>query len=173
MGGDLARRLRFSEQFISPIPAETLLIPLCLARPERCWRYAGIATGAAVLGGLVGYAIGAAALASIGAPIIAFYGADEAFGTATERFNEAGLQWILLATITPMPYKVVTITSGVSGMSLPLFLTASILGRFIGYFLIALIVRQFGAAALRSLKTPAARLAALLALLICGYLLIV
>lgn len=162
----------FFNSFVSPIPAETLLIPLCLARRERSWRYAGVATIAAVLGGLVGYVIGAAAFTTIGAPIIEFYGATQAFEAAKVSFNDAGAQWILLATITPLPYKVVTLTSGAANMNLLLFLTSSITGRFIGYYLVAALVWRFGDAVRRGLKSPIFRVATLLILAVCGYLLL-
>jgi len=162
----------FFNSFILPIPAETLLIPLCLANPHRCWRYACIATIMAVLGGLAGYAIGAMAFAKIGSPIIEFYGVTEAFDQAKDQFNEAGTQWILLATISPLPYKVVTMTSGVTGMNLLVFLAASIIGRSIGYFLTAALLLKYGELVLRASRSPTIRLGALLVLFVTGYFLV-
>jgi len=121
----------------------------------------------------MGYAIGAAAYSSIGAPIVEFYDAETAFTQAKEQFNAAGVQWILLATITPLPYKVVTITSGAAGLHWGLFLVASVIGRAIGYYLLAALLWRFRDEALGILKSPVAQFAALLTLALGAYVLLI
>lgn len=162
----------FFNSFLIPLPAETLLLPLCIARPNRSWRYASIATISSVLGGFAGYAIGALAFTTVGSNIVAYYGSTEEFNNLTTQFNSAGMEWILLATITPLPYKLVTVTSGVSGMSLYVFLAASLLGRFVGYFSLAAICWRFGEQAKAVMASSAIRSVALAILILVGYFLI-
>lgn len=162
----------FFNSFLVPLPAELLLFPLCIARPERSWRYASIATVASVFGGLAGYAIGAFAFTTLGSSIVAFYGSAEEFSALQTQFNSAGMEWILLATITPLPYKLVTITSGVSGLSLGIFIAASILGRFAGYFLLAAACWKFGERAQFLLSSSAIKVVALGILLLGSYYLL-
>ena len=98
-----------------------------------------------VLGGLLGYAIGALAYEQLGQPILEALGkadAMEAFGT---RFNDFGFWAVLMAGITPFPYKVITIMSGWTGMPLFTFIATSILARGIRFFLVAFLLWKFGA----------------------------
>jgi membrane protein YqaA with SNARE-associated domain len=162
----------FFNSFLIPLPAETLLLPLCIARPERSWRYASIATFSSVCGGLAGYMIGALAFTAIGSSIVAFYGTAEEFDTLRTQFNSAGTEWILLATISPMPYKLVTITSGVSGLSLGVFLAASLLGRFLGYFALAAVCWKFGEQAKSMLASSTMKSVTFGIFLVVGYYLV-
>lgn len=162
----------FFNSFIVPLPAETLLVPLCLARPERSWRFAAIATVFSVLGGIAGYLIGALAFSTLGAEIVDFYGSAEEFNDLTSRFNAAGLEWILLATISPLPYKLVTISSGVAGMSFGLFVGASVIGRVLGYFALAGLCWRFGGSAVAAMQSRPTRAAALVALFVGAYCLL-
>lgn len=134
----------FFNSFLLPAPAEALLVPLCVARPRKCWWYASVATGASVAGGLAGYAIGAFLFVSIGSHIVQFYGTEVEFDALVGQFNRAGTEWILLATISPLPYKLVTVTSGVSSLNLTTFVLASLIGRVVGYFSVAAICWRFG-----------------------------
>lgn len=161
----------FLNSFLIPIPAETLLVPLCVARPNRSWRYASIATVSSVLGGLTGYAIGAFAFSAVGSHVVAMYGTTEEFNNLAMQFNNAGMEWILLATITPLPYKLVTITSGVAGLNLAVFLIASLLGRFVGYFLLAGICWKFGERAKLVMESSAVKSIAVVVFLLVGYFL--
>ena len=112
----------FAESSFFPVPPDIMLIPMSLARPERAYLLAAWCTVASVLGGLVGYAIGALLYNSVGAWLIGLYG----YGDKVEAFRAAYAQWgawiILLKGLTPIPFKVVTITSGFAGYSLGLFL---------------------------------------------------
>ena len=141
----------YFNSFLLPTPAEVLLIPLCVARPRKSWWYATVATVASVAGGLTGYAIGAFLFAAIGSHIVDFYGTRAEFNTLVSQFNRAGPEWILLATISPLPYKLVTVTSGVSQLNLTVFVLASLLGRVVGYFFVAAICWRFGDQARRVL----------------------
>lgn len=160
--------LAFFNSFLLPVPAETLLVPLCVSNPQRSWWYASVATFSSVTGGMFGYAIGALAFAEVGSHLVTFYGSPEEFQSITDQFNRAGAQWILLATISPIPYKLVTITSGVTHLDLRIFLAASLLGRVIGYFSIAIVCWRFGEQAKRIITTATGKTVGLVVLLIMG-----
>ncbi len=153
--------ISFLNSFIVPFPAEAILIPLCLAHPRRWAVYASISVAAAALGALVGYGIGAIALETIGMPIIHFYSIEETFQTAREQFRATGVFWIMLASTTPFPYLVVSITCGAAAFSLILFISACLVGRSIQYFATAGLVARFGTAALKPFRSRTFQLLAL------------
>ncbi len=135
----------FVESSVFPIPPDVLMIPMILARPSRAWLIAGVALVASVLGGLLGYAIGAFAYDSIGQPILAAMGKGEAMAEFNTRFNDFGFWAVLTAGVTPFPYKVITIMSGWTGMPLGTFVATSILARALRFFVVAGLLRVFGA----------------------------
>ncbi len=162
----------FFNSFLIPAPAEILLVPLCVACPRKSWWYASVATIASVLGGLTGYAIGAFLFTTLGAHIVDYYGTQAEFEALVSQFNHTGAEWILLATISPLPYKLVTVTSGVAQLSLTIFVTASLLGRMIGYFSIAVVCWHFGDRARHILGHISGKVFGLLVLLVGGILLL-
>lgn len=119
----------FIESSVFPIPPDVLIIPMALAARARAWRICVVATLASVLGGLLGYAIGAGLYEAIGRPILAFYGQTEAFASFQARYNEWGAWIVAGAGFTPFPYKVVTIASGAAQMDLGVFTLASAVSR--------------------------------------------
>ena len=134
----------FAESSFVPVPPDVMLIPMSLARPERAWLYALVCTITSVVGGVLGYAIGALLYDSVGGWIIQLYGYGdkvEAFRTA---YAEYGAWIILLKGLTPIPYKLVTITSGFAGYSLPLFVLFSIMTRGARFYLLALLLYRYG-----------------------------
>lgn len=135
----------FVESSVFPIPPDILMIPMVLARPSRAWLIAGVAMVASVLGGLLGYTIGALAFEQIGAPILASLGKADAMAEFSTRFNDMGFWAVLTAGITPFPYKVITIMSGWTGMPLMTFMATSILARGLRFFIVAGLLWQFGA----------------------------
>ncbi len=137
--------IAFIEASIFPIPPDVLLIPMIIAAPRRAWLYATVATVFSVLGGLAGYAIGAFAYAQLGEPILLALGKADAMASFAQRFNDAGFWTVLTAGLTPFPFKVITILSGATGMSLPLFIGTAILARATRFFLVALLLWKFGA----------------------------
>ena len=102
----------FIESSVFPIPPDVLMIPMIIARPSRAWLIAGVALVASVLGGLLGYAIGAFAFDTVGRPILEMLGKADAMAAFNSRFNELGFWAVLTAGVTPFPYKVITIMSG-------------------------------------------------------------
>ena len=134
----------FVESSVFPIPPDVLMIPMILARPHRAWAIALVALVASVLGGLLGYAIGAFAYEGIGQPILQAMGKGDAMEAFNQRFNDFGFWAVLAAGVTPFPYKVITIMSGWTGMPLFTFVATSILARALRFFVLAGLLRVFG-----------------------------
>jgi membrane protein YqaA with SNARE-associated domain len=136
----------FAESSFFPIPPDILLIPMVLAERARAWWYAFLATLSSVLGGLFGYVIGAVVFDQIARPLLEFYGYTEQFATFQTWFSDQGAWIVLFAGVTPFPYKVITITSGAVGLSLPVFILASIVARGLRFFIVAGLLYYFGPA---------------------------
>lgn len=137
--------ISFIESSVFPIPPDVLLIPMILAAPQRAWRIAAVCTVASVIGGFVGYGIGAFLFEEIGRPALEFYGKMGSFDEIARRFNESGPWAVFFAAMTPFPYKVVTIFSGATGLDPLGFGAASVIGRGARFFLIAWLLRRYGA----------------------------
>ncbi len=127
----------FIESSVFPIPPDVLLIPMVLAARDRAWRYAAVCTIASVLGGMLGYAIGSLGFETIGQPIVEFYGAMGKFAELQRRYNDWGAWIVFTAGVSPIPYKVFTIASGVTNMDILEFTGASIGGRGFRFFAVA------------------------------------
>ena len=132
------------ESSVFPIPPDVLMIPMILARPNRAFLIAGIALVASVLGGMLGYAIGAFAFESIGQPILQSLGKADSMAEFNTRFNDLGFWAVLVAGVTPFPYKVITIMSGWTGMPLATFVITSIIARGLRFFVVAALLWKFG-----------------------------
>jgi membrane protein YqaA with SNARE-associated domain len=134
----------FAESSIFPIPPDAMLVPMALARPDKAWSYATVCTVTSVAGGLLGYFIGAALYDSIGQWLIHLYG----YGDKVEAFREAyaryGTWIILLKGLTPIPYKIVTITSGFAGFNILLFVVCSVVARGIRFYAEAFVLHRYG-----------------------------
>ncbi|SHJ22520.1 membrane protein YqaA, SNARE-associated domain [Shimia gijangensis] len=135
----------FLESSVFPIPPDVLMIPMILARPSRAFLIATVALVASVLGGLLGYGIGALAFEQIGQPILQSLGKGDAVAEFNTRFNDFGFWAVLGAGITPFPFKVITIMSGWSGMPMAVFVSTAIIARAIRFFLVAALLWKFGA----------------------------
>ena len=134
----------FTESSFFPIPPDVLLIPMVLAHRERAWQLAGVCTVASVVGGIAGYMIGALLYDSVGTWLINLYG----YGNQVEAFRHAYAQWgtwiILIKGLTPIPYKIVTITSGFAGYDLVWFIVLSAITRAGRFFLVAALLYFYG-----------------------------
>ncbi len=137
--------ISFIESSFFPIPPDILMIPMIIARPSRAWLIATVALVTSVLGGLFGYFIGAVLFDTVGQPILDFYGKAQAGEVFAQKFNEYGAWAVLMAGVTPFPFKVITIMSGWTGLSLPVFIVASIVARGLRFFVVAGLLWQFGA----------------------------
>jgi len=139
--------LCFLEAMILPIFPEIMLAPMIVADRRRAWRLAAICTVSSVVGGLAGYAIGYFLFDTVGRAIIEFYGAGDGFASLTQSFNDNGPLMILIGAISPIPYKVITITSGVAGLDIWTFLIYGLIGRAARYFIPCGLFYFFGPAA--------------------------
>jgi len=138
--------IAFAESSFFPIPPDILLIPMMLARPREAWRLAAYCTLASVLGGLLGYAIGYYGFDLIGRPILEFYHAMGRYDALKAGFDRWGVWIIIIKGMTPIPYKLVTIASGVAHFDLVAFVGASIISRSLRFFLLAALLWWFGPA---------------------------
>ncbi len=136
--------ISFAESSFFPVPPDALLVPMALSRPDRAFRYALICTLASVVGGMLGYLIGYALYDQVAAPLIHFYHYEDAAANFVEKFNQYGLWVILIKGLTPIPYKIVTITSGLAHFNFGVFVVASALTRGVRFFLVAALIRRFG-----------------------------
>ena len=158
----------FVESSVFPVTPLVMLVPMVLARPDRAWVIAGVCTAASVLGGIAGWGIGYAFYEEIGRPVLEFYGKSQAFAEISARFREFGAEAVLVAAVTPFPYKVVTIASGAAKLSLLVLIGASILGRGLQFFMVAAVLWKFGAPAKEFIERRLGLVTTLLVLAIIG-----
>ncbi|MET0220696.1 MAG: YqaA family protein [Tardiphaga sp.] len=134
----------FAESSFFPVPPDVMLIPMSLARPQKAWLYAAVCTVTSVAGGVVGYLIGALLYDSVGHWLIQLYG----YGDKVEAFRAGYAQYgawiILLKGLTPIPYKLVTITSGFANYNIWMFIGLSIIARGARFFIVAILLNRYG-----------------------------
>lgn len=136
--------IAFIESSVFPIPPDILLIAMVLARREQAVRYALICTLASVLGGLLGYAIGFGLWEAVGHPVMAFYGYADRFAEFQLLYNDYGAWIVFIAGLSPFPYKVITIASGVTALNLWVFMIASVISRGLRFAVVAALLWYFG-----------------------------
>jgi len=120
---------------------------MVLADRARAFRIAFVCTAASVLGGLLGYAIGIFLFEEIGKPVLEFYGYGPKFAEFQGTYNDWGAWAVFIAGVTPFPYKVITIASGVTALNFAVFMGASVIARGLRFFLLAGLLYWFGPAA--------------------------
>jgi membrane protein YqaA with SNARE-associated domain len=143
--------ISFAESSFFPIPPDVMLAPMVLAKPKRAFLYAGICTVASVIGGLLGYAIGVF-LQPVGESILRVFGHPGGVEEFHRWFEQWGLWVILIKGLTPIPYKLVTISAGIARFDLLTFVWASILTRGARFFIVATILKFFGPAMLKEFE---------------------
>ena len=163
----------FIESSVFPIPPDVLLIPMVLAARQRAWLIAGICTISSVAGGMLGYAIGALLFEAVGQPVLQFYGYMDRFAEFQARYNEWGAWIVFGAGLTPFPYKVITIASGVTGLDLVTFTIASVLARGLRFFLVAALLWWVGEPIRRFIENNLGWLTVLFFVLLLGGFLVV
>lgn len=134
----------FVESSFFPIPPDVMLVPMCLANRRRALFYAAVCTLASVAGGFLGYAIGYYLWEAIGSWVIRSYGLGAKFDEFQKAFADYGWWIIVIKGMTPIPYKLITIASGVAHFPLLAFAFASVLSRAMRFFLIAGLLYFFG-----------------------------
>ena len=136
--------ISFVESSFFPIPPDIMLIPMILAMPNKAWRIAGVCTLARVFGAYLGYAIGYYFFELIAQPLLEFYGYLQKFNEFKQLYDTWGAWIVFGAGITPFPYKIITIASGVVQLNLVVFTIASIIARGLRFFLIAWLLKTYG-----------------------------
>jgi membrane protein YqaA with SNARE-associated domain len=136
--------IAFLESSFFPIPPDLLLLPMTLSRPLKWIRLALIATFFSVLGGIFGYFIGVFLWDTIGQTIIEFYHLENQFDLFKKNYNEKGAIIVFIAGFTPIPYKLITISSGGMHLDLITFILASLTSRGARFFILTGIIRIFG-----------------------------
>jgi membrane protein YqaA with SNARE-associated domain len=134
----------FAESSFFPVPPDAMLIPMALARPDRAFLFATVCTITSVAGGILGYFIGAELYATLGQWLISLYGYGDKVDAFREAYAHYGAWIILLKGLTPIPYKIVTITSGFAGFNLGLFIVLSIITRSVRFYLLAFLLYRYG-----------------------------
>ena len=163
----------FAESSFFPVPPDAMLIPMALARPDRAFFFAALCTATSVAGGILGYFIGAELYATAGQWLIHLYG----YGDKVEAFRDAyahyGAWIILLKGLTPIPYKIVTITSGFAGFNFGLFIVLSVITRGARFYLVAFLLNRYGDRARQVLEERLGLWTAIfLAVLVIGFIVV-
>ena len=136
--------IAFAESSFFPIPPDVILVPMSLARPKQAWTYALVCTVASVLGGMLGYAIGALLYDTVGVWLISLYGYESKAESLKVFYNTWGAWVILLKGLTPIPFKLVTIVSGLLKYNFPLFVLLCLITRGARFFILAVLMQYFG-----------------------------
>jgi membrane protein YqaA with SNARE-associated domain len=134
----------FAESAILPVPVDGVTLPVMLADRRRLWRVVWVASLASVLGGLVGYGLGYLLYETLVAWLIDFYGWQDAFAEVRRDFHEQGALIVAVGAVSPIPYKLIAIASGVERLDLPLFAAISVLGRGGRFLAFGLLAWRFG-----------------------------
>ena len=137
--------LAFAESSFFPVPPDVLLIALALGLPKKSFHYAFYTSIASVVGGMLGYSIGHWGYEWVGRDIVAFYHGEAVMEKIRALYTEYGFWGILTAAITPIPYKIFTIASGVFDFNFSQFMLASVLGRSFRFFAVSALIWKFGA----------------------------
>lgn len=136
--------IAFAESSFFPIPPDVILVPMSLARPKRAWFYAGLCTLCSVAGGILGYAIGLLLFDTVGHWLIDLYGYAARMDTVREAYSKWGWAFILVKGLTPIPFKLVTIVSGLLQYNFALFVLLCFITRGARFFLLAGILHRYG-----------------------------
>ncbi len=163
--------IAFAESSFFPIPPDTMLAPMVLARPETAWRNAAICTAGSVIGGMLGYTIGFS-LEPVAHWILTLTGHPNAEVPIQAAFAKYGVTVILLGLVPVVPYKLITITTGLAHFSLWQFVLASCLTRSTRFFGVTALVKRFGPGLLPVIERRLALVAGGLALAIVAALIV-
>lgn len=135
----------FAESSFFPIPPDVMLVPMILARREKAYWIATICTIASVLGGIFGYAIGYFLYESVGQWLITVYGLAGKMDQFRQWYADWGAAIILIKGLTPIPFKLVTIASGLAEFNFLIFVVTATITRGARFFLVAFLLKKFGA----------------------------
>jgi membrane protein YqaA with SNARE-associated domain len=162
----------FAESSFFPIPPDTMLAPMVLANRKKAWLFATISTVGSVMGGLLGYALGAWLYDTVGHFIISIYHMQDQADHFRVLYNEYGAAIILIKGLTPIPYKLVTIASGLAAYPLIPFILLSFITRGVRFFAITALLHHYGEPIRGFLETHLEKaMLALLAIVVLGFVL--
>jgi membrane protein YqaA with SNARE-associated domain len=136
--------ISFADSSFLPLPPDFLLIPMSIAKPKKAWWFAFVCTIASVAGAVLGYAIGAYLWDTLGQWLIKLYGMEGKAAQFRQLYAEWGAWVIVIKGFTPIPYKLVTIVSGLAGYDFPAFVLLSLLTRGARFFVLAVLLNRFG-----------------------------
>lgn len=136
--------ISFAEASFFPIPPDIMLLPMASLRPENAWRSAIICTIASVLGAIVGYGIGMFLMDSVGKPLMDLYGYADKLHHFEQSYQKWGALIILIKGLTPIPFKLVTIASGLAHFNFAIFLVTCTITRAGRFFLVAALAKKYG-----------------------------
>jgi membrane protein YqaA with SNARE-associated domain len=136
--------ISFAESSFFPIPPDVMVIPMVLARRDQAWRIAATAAGASILGGMAGYAIGYFLWDSVGRPVADFYHITESVALYRHRLHDYAAPIILVQGLTPVPFKLVAIASGLAHVNFALFVLCATVTRSARFFVVAALIRRYG-----------------------------
>lgn len=137
--------IAFVESSFFPLPPDVFLIALCVALPQKSFRYAAVCGVGSVLGGAFGYGLGLWAMESVGQPIVDWYGFADKYEQVKQLYQKHDAMAVFAAGFTPLPYKLFTITAGAFHIDFPKFMVVSLLARSTRFFLVAGFIWKFGA----------------------------
>jgi membrane protein YqaA with SNARE-associated domain len=143
----------FAESSFFPVPPDVMLVPMTMAQPRKAWTYAAICTVASVVGGIVGYLIGALLYDTVGAWLIRLYGYGDKMDAFRTLYQQHGHWIILIKGFTPIPFKLITIASGLAGYDFLMFVLLSLITRGARFFLVAGVMNRFGGPIRRFVET--------------------
>jgi len=137
--------IAFAESSFFPIPPDVLLIPMVIAERKKWFKTALVCSAGSVLGAFLGYFIGYELFELIGVKIVELYNLQNAVQILSQKYSEHAFFTVFTAAFTPIPYKAITITAGLFKISLLTLFIASVIGRSLRFFLVAGLIRIFGA----------------------------
>ena len=144
--------LCFLESIIFPFPQEVFMIPMMASDRDRIFKIAWFALLGSLFGAIVAYFIGMYLFESIGMYILNLYDLNEAFSNFSDQVSEFGFIYVFIGGFTPVPFKIVTLSSGFIGINFLIFITASIISRSVRFFLIGYIIWKFGEDIMKSFE---------------------
>ena len=144
--------LCFLESIIFPFPQEVFMIPMMASERDRIFKIAWFALLGSLFGAIVAYFIGMYLFESIGMYILNIYDLNESFSNFSDQVSEFGFLYVFIGGFTPVPFKIVTLSSGFIGINFLIFITASTISRSIRFFLIGYIIWKFGEDIMKSFE---------------------
>ncbi len=162
--------ISFAESVFAPIVIDPFLVAMILASPKKWKKYVLVSIGASVFGGIVAYILGALFFETLGAKIIAFYSLENTFTTISNNLNDNGFVFVLIGALTPIPYKIVALASGLLKINFLTFVVASLIGRILRLGLVGIAASKVGPKALPIVRRNLYTIAAVIGVILCAYI---